>query len=237
MNNNPIVEFYRILFEFYGPQDWWPGDTAFEIIVGAILTQNTNWTNVEKALENLKVQRRLTPERMFQCSLEELAELIRPSGYFNVKAKRLRNFLTYLNQNYQLSLEKLAAQPTKKLREELLSINGIGPETADSILLYAFGHQVFVIDAYTKRLLYRHGLVDASADYHRMQNQMISALVGDTQLYNEYHALIVRLGKDYCRPKPDCDECPLNRCYYSVDQRCPRCYRQTVDTSVSCSCV
>ena len=158
MTRNRLTEIYNLLFERFGPQHWWPGETQFEIIVGAILTQNTNWTNVEKAISNLKGKDLLTPGKLYEVDTAKLAELIRPAGYFNIKAKRLKNFLVWFFKRYDGQLEELENVPVAKLREELLSIKGVGPETADSILLYALNKPTFVVDAYTARVAVRHHL-------------------------------------------------------------------------------
>ena len=220
-----IHTFYQRLYETFGPQHWWPGETPFEVIIGAILTQNTNWRNVERALTNLKNHKALTPRALRRMPAGDLAALIRPAGYFNVKARRVKNFIDYLYNNYNGDLEGMAAVPTRELRAEILTVNGIGPETADSILLYAFDRPVFVIDAYTKRLLYRHGLIDRDTDYAAMQALFVRHLDEDRQLFNEYHALIVRIGKDFCKPVPRCEQCPLNGISYSLRDRCERCFR------------
>ncbi len=210
-----LKDFYESLYASLGPQGWWPGRTRFEVIVGAILTQNTSWANVEKAVANLRRARALSPRRMHALSIHELAGLIRPAGYFNIKAKRLKAFLNHLFDSYgdgPENLKRLLSRRTDALRRELLSINGIGPETADSILLYAAGRPVFVVDAYTKRMLLRHGLVGEGAAYQDIQRLFMENLPHDAGMFNEYHALIVRVGKDYCRAKkPLCDRCPLGR--------------------------
>jgi len=206
----PAMKVYDKLFAAWGPQHWWPGETRLEIIVGAILTQNTAWTNVEKAIVNLKKARALNLERLHRASRDELAAWIRPAGYFNIKAKRLKCFFDALHNTFDGSLRKMFARETAELRAWLLNVNGIGPETADSILLYAGNRPVFVIDAYTKRFMSRHGWCAGNAPYDELAAQMVSCLPNDIQLYNEYHALIVHLGKDFCRPKPRCEQCPLN---------------------------
>ncbi len=216
---------YEKLLSKFGPQHWWPGETPFEVIVGAILTQNTNWGNVEKAIVNLRTAGLLSPSRLQEVPLSKLAVLIKPSGYFNLKAKRLKNFVEFLFREYHGDLRRMAREPLDILRRKILSVNGIGPETADSILLYALEKPVFVIDAYTKRLLSRHALVDPAAEYQDMQKIFMENLPRDRQLFNEYHALIVKLGKDFCKPKARCEDCPLNKIYYSVENRCSRCYR------------
>jgi len=201
---------YRKLYCRFGPQHWWPGRTRFEIIVGAILTQNTNWTNVEKAIRNLRQARLLNPRRMQGISLKKLASLIRPSGYYNIKARRLKNFVAFIFREYDGSLARMAREPLEILREKILSVSGIGPETADSILLYAFDKPIFVIDAYTQRIVARHPLVKGPLDYDRLQGVFMNHLPHDPKLFNEYHALLVRLGKEFCRKtRLLCDACPL----------------------------
>ena len=210
MLSEKLKEIYDLLYKRFGAQDWWPGETPFEVIVGAILTQNTNWTNVEKAIINIKNADSLTPEKLHHIDITKLAALIRPAGYFNIKAKRLKNFLDWFFENYDGRLVNLEKVRTSELREQLLSVKGIGPETADSILLYALNRPVFVVDAYTARVCARHQLISEDADYHQIQETFESNLPSDTQLFNEYHALIVNLGKNYCKPTPKCEECPLN---------------------------
>ena len=201
----------------YGPQFWWPAETRFEVIVGAILTQNTNWGNVEKALKNLKDNNHLTPESLRQISSSQLANLIKPAGYFNVKTQRLKNFINFFYKEYRGNLQEMEREDLSVLRPKLLNVNGIGPETADSILLYAFDKPIFVVDAYTKRILTRHSLVDQEVDYHVIQNIFMQTFESDFKLFNEYHALIVQVGKDFCKPKPQCEECPL-KCFLIVDK-------------------
>lgn len=204
------ISIYRRLMVAFGPQGWWPGRTVFEIAVGAILTQNTNWANVEKAVGNLRSAGALSPRAMSVLHHRRLSSLIRPSGYYNVKARRLTSFLRYLGERHGLNMKSLLDTPTEPLRRELLEVEGIGPETADSILLYAAGRPVFVVDAYTRRVFSRHNLIDAKVSYHDLQDFFHRSLPRDVDLFNEYHALIVRLGKDMCRPKmPRCGECPL----------------------------
>lgn len=201
---------YKILYKAFGPQHWWPGDGAFEVAVGAILTQNTNWTNVEKAISNLKKHGLLNPISLYEIPIHKLASLIKPAGYFNIKAKRLKEFIDFLITNYKGSMKMMGKEDTYPLRERLLSINGIGPETADSILLYALEKPVFVIDAYTKRILERHHLSDGKATYAELQRLFHENLLHDVKLFNEYHALFVKAGKDFCKPVPMCEGCPLN---------------------------
>lgn len=209
---------YHKLYDRYGPQDWWPGDTPFEIMVGAVLTQNTAWANVEKAIANLKRQRLLSARKIVACAHELLAEQLRPSGYFNIKTKRLKNFCQwYLDQGEYRSLKR---QPTQALRQAVLGVNGVGPETADDILLYAFGRPVFVIDAYTRRLLARMDLVAGNESYDSLRHGIERALGEDVALFNEYHALIVRHAKEHCRVRPDCVACPLSSiCQYRKDNQ------------------
>ncbi len=211
MKNNPapLANVYTELWRTWGPQHWWPGRTRFEVIVGAILTQNTAWSNVEKAIRCLRAARALTPRRLHAAPVDQVAEWIRPAGYFNVKARRLRAFTTLLHTQFNGQLTRLFALDTPSLRRVLLSVNGIGPETADSILLYAAKRPVFVVDAYTRRILARHGWIAPDADYDAIAQLFTSRLPADVALYNEYHALLVQLGKTYCRPKPDCAHCPL----------------------------
>ncbi|NOZ25354.1 MAG: endonuclease III domain-containing protein [Nitrospirae bacterium] len=205
-----LMDIFRRLHSAFGPQHWWPGDGPFEVMVGAILTQNTNWTNVERAIENLKRAKALTPAAINRMSQERLAGLIRPAGYFNIKAGRLKSFVGFFIERYFGRVSRMKDVDTPTLRRQLLKVHGIGPETADSILLYALGRPVFVIDAYTKRVLSRHGIMDASESYERFQELFHAALPHDAGLFNEYHALLVRLGKEFCRPKPRCEGCPLS---------------------------
>lgn len=204
-----LIKIYRRLYAHFGPQGWWPGDTAFEVIIGAILTQNTAWSNVEKAIGNLKRARALSPRSMRRLDRATLARLITPAGYYNVKAGRVKNFIDFLSSEYGLDLKRLSREATYRLRERLLGLNGIGPETCDSILLYAFARPVFVIDAYTKRVFSRHGFLKAEAAYEEFQAFFMNNLPRSARLFNEYHALIVRLAKEFCRTKPDCASCPL----------------------------
>ncbi|MBS1841764.1 MAG: endonuclease III domain-containing protein [Acidobacteria bacterium] len=207
----PLEEYFRKLFDAHGPQHWWPGRSRFEIIIGAILTQSTSWTNVETAVRNLRAARLLTPLAIENIPLAKLAMLIRPSGYFRQKAKKLKTFTQFLFSAYGGSLTRMFRTPTPALRDQLLSVHGIGPETADSILLYAGEHSVFVIDAYTRRILERHGLATPAHSYEDLRSLFESNLPRDPQLFNEFHALIVRTGKHYCRKtSPACTACPLS---------------------------
>lgn len=205
-----IIGMYDAMLEALGPSHWWPGETPFEISVGAILTQNTNWGNVEKAINNLKAADVLEPGAMHALPIGELAELIRPAGYYNIKSKRLFNFLEFLKKEVEYDIGKLKRYTLDELRPKVLGVNGIGPETADCILLYALEFPTFVVDAYTARLLGRHGLAYEDIDYHGLQSIFVDALPEDVALYNEYHALIVRVGKDWCKKKAGlCETCPL----------------------------
>lgn len=228
-NVHEIREFYRALSRAWGPQHWWPARTRFEVIVGAYLTQNTAWTNVERALENLRAERLISLAGIRRVSIPRLERLVRPSGYFRQKAKRLKAFVAFLDRRYGGSLARLFAQPTDRLRQELLSLNGVGPETADSILLYAGNHPVFVVDAYTRRILERHELLPEGSGYEEIRGLFEGALTpiageappargsvaggaahppsamstaqrtAAAQVYNEMHGLIVGVGKLYCR--------------------------------------
>jgi endonuclease-3 related protein len=226
------------LLSRWGPQNWWPAQSRFEVIVGAYLTQNTNWINVEKALLNLRRARLLGVSGIRTVPIARLEALVRPSGYFRQKARNLKTFIAFLDRQYSGSLTRMFAQPTEKLRAELLALNGVGPETADSILLYAGSHPVFVVDAYTRRVLLRHGLIDEKTGYEEIrsliENAVTSSEAGSlvvesstpdprhsvsrisraarsalAQHYNELHALIVRVGNIYCRIRPNCEGCPL----------------------------
>ncbi len=197
------------MFSTYGPQHWWPGETPFEVIVGAILTQNTNWTNVEKAISNLKDRRLLSPDKLNKIKPSDLTDFIRPSGYFNIKSNRLKSFITFLYDNFDGHLDEMFSLDLKKLRHMLLEVKGIGPETADSILLYAGNYPVFVVDAYTKRIFSRIGILEEKHTYHQIQDFFMQSLDNDVKLFNEYHALIVRHAKAFCRTKPACQSCPL----------------------------
>jgi len=200
---------FDMLLAHYGPQHWWPGETPFEVIVGAILTQNTSWTNVEKAIANLRDDDALTPGALHRLPVERLAELIRPAGYFNIKSARLRHFLDWLVERFDGDLDAMFACRLHALREELLSVKGIGPETADSILLYAGQMPTFVVDTYTGRVMTRHELIDEDVGYEDLKAFCEDHIPADVAFYNEFHALLVNVGKDFCRPKPKCSACPL----------------------------
>ncbi len=207
---NKYIEVYDLLYAHFGSQDWWPAETSFEVMVGAVLTQNTNWINVTKAIHNLRREGLLGYPQLLQLPIDHLAEYIRPSGYYNLKAGRLHNLLDMINSQYGGDLDQFLEDDVVPARENLLSVKGIGPETADSILLYACGHPVFVIDTYTHRVFSRHQLVDEETDYESMQDLFVSQLPQDVQLFNEYHALIVRVASTYCKKtNPLCEQCPL----------------------------
>lgn len=201
---------YQKLYACFGPQHWWPAETPFEVVVGAILTQNTNWLNVEKAINNLKKNELLSPDKLYRLSARKLALLIKPAGYYNIKTRRLKSFLRFFLKHYKGDIKKMSSEDPSILRRQLLSINGIGPETADSILLYALDKPVFVIDAYTKRILFRHRLIKEDASYDDAQNLFMGNLKPDAALFNEYHALLVKSGKEFClKRSPKCEICPL----------------------------
>lgn len=198
------------LYRYFGSQHWWPAETPFEVAVGAILTQNTNWQNVERAIGNIKERGLMDPLRLHALQLNELAQLIRPAGYYNVKARRLKVFIDFLMNHFSGDIENMASLDTEYLRKRLLELDGVGPETADSILLYALNKPIFVVDAYTRRVLLRHGIINETASYEEIQALFHNNLERDSSLYNEYHALFVRLGKTFCKKKPICEGCPLD---------------------------
>jgi len=206
---NELLAIYHTLLSIFGEQGWWPADTPFEVMVGAVLTQNTSWRNVERAIENLKGEGVLTPQGLRGIDGARLAQLIRPAGYYNVKAKRLKSLIAFLDTEYEGDLTRMFSEPLERLREKILAVKGIGPETADSILLYAGGKPIFVIDAYTRRILSRHALITDGASYGDIQDLFMRRLPSDVSLYKEYHALLVRLAKTFCKTTPHCVECPL----------------------------
>lgn len=205
-----LQEIFARMLDCHGQLCWWPAETPFEVCVGAILTQNTAWTNVEKAIINLKGAEILTPEALRVCELQELAGLIRPSGYFNVKSRRLKDFIEWLHTGYGGSLERMFEGDWRLLRDELLAVRGIGPETCDSILLYAGQKPTFVVDTYTRRLFHRLGLLPEQAGYEEARALFMENLAPDVALFNEYHALIVEQCKRFCRTRPLCADCPLS---------------------------
>lgn len=206
-----LMEMYEAMRARFGHQGWWPGDGAMEICIGAILTQNTNWTNVEKAIANLKQAGCMSPSALHTKPQEELAKLIRPAGYFNIKAKRLKNFASFVHKGFGDDIKAFLDRSATTLRQELLSLNGIGPETADSIILYAAGKCSFVVDAYTYRILLRHYLVAPEDDYQAIKELFESSLEENLGLWNDFHAQLVAVGKNFCRPAARCQGCPLEK--------------------------
>jgi endonuclease-3 related protein len=206
-----LMHYFAAMSQALGPMHWWPARTPFEVIVGAILTQSTSWANVERAIANLRSARMLTPSAILEARPSRLAILVRPSGYFRQKAKKLKAFVKFLQREYGGSLKRMFDTPTGILREKLLSVHGIGPETADSILLYAGKHPVFVVDAYTHRIFGRHGITNGEPQYESVRALFEAALPRDSELFNEFHALVVNTGKNWCRKnEPRCAECPLS---------------------------
>lgn len=207
--NPRLRTYYDLMSAHFGLTGWWPADSEFEIAVGAVLTQNAAWTNVENAIKNLKRANLLSPRQILGCSVNRLHTALRPSGYFRVKAKRLRNFCRFLVDVHGASMKRMAKTPLRELRMSLLDINGIGPETADDILLYACEKPVFVVDAYTRRIFSRHGVVAPDLCYDELQAYFQRRMSPDLHTMKEYHALIVFTGKEFCRSKPKCEFCPL----------------------------
>ena len=212
-----LLNIFNTLFATFGPQHWWPANSPFEVIIGAILTQNTSWKNVEKAIINLHKAELLAPFALDEIDIHDLSAFIRPAGYFNIKARRIKAFVTFLMDEYGGDLNKLFEEEHQIVRIKLLQIHGIGPETADAILLYAGGYPSFVVDAYTIRVLSRHNIVPHEVTYDEVQNHFMDNLPNDPNLFNEYHALLVKVGKEYCRKKdPLCLDCPLTRISHRV---------------------
>jgi len=205
-----LIDIYAKLLEHFGPRGWWPARTRFEVCVGAVLTQNTAWRNVERAIGNLRSARALTPHSILALPDESLAQLIRPAGYFNIKTRRLKALVAFLDAEGGPTLRGFDSWPDMELREALLGVYGVGPETADSILLYALGRPFFVVDAYTRRIAARLGLTSPKADYDELQRFFCEHLPVDIALYNDFHAQLVILGNSYCHPRPLCPGCPLN---------------------------
>jgi endonuclease-3 related protein len=213
-----LMNIYRKLYKAYGPRNWWPGETTFEVMVGAILTQNTSWRNVEKAIQKLKGKGVLNPQGIRDLKESELARLIRSSGYYRIKADRLKSFINFLFQEYGGDLKRMKRERLGELRERLLGVKGVGPETADSILLYGLKKPIFVVDAYTKRILSRHGLISENASYEEIQKLFMDHLTCKEKLFNEYHALLVHLGKTLCKKKPKCDACPIKSIAHGAER-------------------
>ena len=225
-----LRDIFDRLQKHFGMTHWWPGDSPFEIALGAILTQNTAWTNVEKALDNVKAKDWLSPQALIEAPQEEVEQALRPSGYFRQKTERVRLFCNHLLEHYDGSLEKMAKRPLPELRQELLSLKGIGPETADDILLYACDKEVFVIDAYTRRIFSRCGLVPETIAYHPLQTLVERYFKKDLQDYQEFHGLIVWTAKDFCRKKPQCEGCPLALTTAPLEN-CHPCHRSDMWTT------
>ena len=204
-----LLDVYHVLHDTWGPQHWWPGETPLEVSVGAILTQNTAWANAEKAIQTLRQADALNLHVLHHVAVDQLEDWIRSAGTFRVKAKRLRAFTTLVVEEFDGSLNKLLDEPKDVLRNLLLNVHGIGPETADCIVLYAAHQPQFVVDAYTRRFMARHGWLRGFESYDKVADMFVMQLPADVGLYNEYHALIVRLGKEYCRTNPVCESCPL----------------------------
>ncbi len=212
-----IRKIYQKLYSSLGPQGWWPAKTRLEVIIGAILVQNTNWNNTKKAIENLRLHRLLSLKELRAIDQKNISFLIRSSGYFRMKAKRLKNFVDFLFKEFDGSLNAMARRETGELREKLLSINGVGPETADSILLYAFKKPVFVVDTYTERIFSRHGFFKEKISYQVLQDLFLKNLIADVDVFNEYHALIVYVGKTFCKARnPLCEKCPLRSFSHAI---------------------
>lgn len=204
-----LLEVYNLLYKSYGPRHWWPADNAFEVMVGAILTQNTNWINVERAIRNLRKERALTPSAIYSMSSKKLAGLIRPSGYYNIKTMRLKNFIHYLFLKYSGRLTLIRRQRLGSLRREMLGVKGLGPETVDSIILYALKKPIFVVDAYTRRIMNCQGIIKSDSGYEEIQSVFMKNLPKNVKFFNEYHALLVEHAKRVCRSSPGCQECVL----------------------------
>ena len=212
MHKKKLLRIYKALYRHFGPQHWWPAKTKFEVIVGAILTQNTAWSNVEKAIRNLAREKLINPSSLSKIRKNRIARLIKPSGYYNVKTERLKSFLNFLQKRYGGSIKRMFYRPTDILRHELLRVKGLGKETVDSILLYAGKRPVFVVDAYTKRILSRHKIAPNDSDYDSIQQLFMRNLPNNELLFNEYHALLVKLAKDVCFKKnPRCGSCPVRK--------------------------
>jgi endonuclease-3 related protein len=214
-----LMNIYRRLYQTYGSRNWWPGETSFEVMVGAILTQNTSWKNVEKAIQRLKMNGVLNPEGIYHLKKSQLAPLIRSSGYYRIKADRLKSFVDFLYEEYGGDLKGMKRERLAELREKLLGVKGIGPETADSILLYGLKKPIFVVDAYTKRVLSRHRMISEKASYEEVQKLFMEHLPPDEKLFNEYHALFVHLGKTLCKKTARCDICPIKGIAHRAERK------------------
>jgi endonuclease-3 related protein len=221
MNRNILANIYKRLLDTYGSQSWWPAETPFEVMIGAILTQNTNWSNVEKAISSLKQACDMTPKGVLALAPDQLQTAVRPSGYYRQKAERLHIFCRFLIEHYDGDLTLMGRPSIQELRQQFLGLKGIGPETADSILLYACDRPVFVVDAYTGRLFSRLGLCEEGSKYHEVQGLFMDNLEPDVDMFNEYHALIVRHAKERCRKRePVCEECILAKiCNFNLKSK------------------
>jgi endonuclease-3 related protein len=204
-----LVEMYERILKAVGPRGWWPAESPFEVIVGAILTQNTSWANVERAIDNLKGAGILSPSGIRDIAEDELAEVIKPSGFYRVKARRLKGYVHFFYEEFEGDMGRMRSQDLIPLRERLLRVDGLGPETADSILLYALEKPIFVVDAYTKRIFSRHNLISERGNYEEVQGMVMREFGREVGRYNEFHALLVFLGKHWCRRVPRCEGCPL----------------------------
>ena len=211
-----LMNIYQKLYQAYGPRDWWPAETSFEVMVGAILTQNTSWRNVEKAIQKLKGKGVLNPEGIHDLKKSQLASLIKSSGYYRVKTDRVKAFVNFLFEEFDGDLKRMGRERLGELREKLLGVKGIGPETADSILLYGLKKSIFVVDAYTKRILSRHKMISENTAYEEVQKLFMEHLPLDEKLFNEYHALLVHLGKTVCKKIPRCDICPIKSIVHKI---------------------
>ena len=205
------MEIHNLLFTAFGPQNWWPAETDLEMMIGAILTQNTSWNNVEKAIQNLKEKDLVSIKGLSDTPAPILAEYIRPAGYYNLKVRRLKNLISLIQDKHDGDLNSLFSLDTETIRKELLSVKGIGLETADSMILYGAGRALFVVDTYTHRILSRHGLIEEEAGYFEVQMLFMDTLPHDVECFQEFHALLVKTGKDFCRRKPLCPDCPLEK--------------------------
>ena len=209
MNDNTNREVFRRLLNAYGPQSWWPGDSPWEVMVGAVLVQNTSWKNVERAINNLRGADRLRFERMRSLGDGELRRLIRPAGFFRIKTARLRSLVRFVEERFAGSVERMHGAETEELRTLLLGVHGIGPETADSILCYALERPVMVADAFARRIFSRHGWVSAGVGYEPLRRRLAAGLPREASVCNEMHALVVKLAHTHCRRSPLCEGCPL----------------------------
>ncbi|AFD00246.1 DNA-3-methyladenine glycosylase III [Methanocella conradii HZ254] len=206
---NELLEIYASLRRAFGHRNWWPAEEPFEVIIGAILTQNVSWNNASKAISNLKREGKLSPSTLYECSVEDIAPLIKPARFYNSKAVKIKNFMEFFFKEYGGDLAAMSSEDSASLRKKLLAVKGLGKETVDCILLYACGKPVFVVDAYTKRIFLRYGILNGDPTYDEIQGYFMASLPPNAALYNDYHAQIVHLGSSICRPKPLCGSCPI----------------------------